>query len=81
MSETAQAPTSPSTPAGPAKNKVGLLKTDYKGAPSTLCVGCGHDSITNHIITSFYELGINPHNVAKMSGIGCSSKTPAYFMS
>lgn len=81
MSETAATPTSPAAPAAPAKNKAGLLKTDYKGSPSTLCVGCGHDSITNHIISSFYELGINPHNVAKMSGIGCSSKTPAYFMS
>jgi 2-oxoglutarate/2-oxoacid ferredoxin oxidoreductase subunit beta len=69
------------TAAAPATNKAGLTKADYKGSPSTLCVGCGHDSITNHIITSFYELGINPHEVAKMSGIGCSSKTPAYFMS
>src|SRR5258708_764412 len=73
-------PTSPGA-AAPTTNRLGLLKSDYKGAPSTLCVGCGHDSITNHIISSFYELGINPHNVAKMSGIGCSSKTPAYFMS
>src|SRR3984957_19380989 len=83
MSETAQAstPSTPAAPAAPAKNKIGLSKNDYKGAPSTLCVGCGHDSITNHIITSFYELGISPHDVAKMSGIGCSSKTPAYFMS
>ncbi|MBK9295194.1 MAG: 2-oxoacid:ferredoxin oxidoreductase subunit beta [Oligoflexia bacterium] len=64
----------------PSTNKIGLTKGDYKGAPSTLCIGCGHDSITNHIITSFFELGINPHQVAKMSGIGCSSKTPAYFM-
>lgn len=62
-------------------NKVGLSKTDYKGAASTLCTGCGHDSITNHIITAFYEVGIDPLKVAKMSGIGCSSKTPAYFMS
>src|ERR1700733_8527849 len=81
MSETAATPPTPAAPAAPAKNKAGLLKSDYKGAPSTLCIGCGHDSITNHIITSFYELGVNPHEVAKMSGIGCSSKTPAYFMS
>jgi 2-oxoglutarate ferredoxin oxidoreductase subunit beta len=75
--------TPPPTPsvAGPAKNSAGLAKSEYKGSPSTLCIGCGHDSITNHIITSFYELGVNPHDVAKMSGIGCSSKTPAYFMS
>jgi len=64
-----------------ATNRIGLSKLDYKGAPSTLCTGCGHDSITNHIISAFYELGINPHEVAKMSGIGCSSKTPAYFLS
>ncbi|MCC6277934.1 MAG: 2-oxoacid:ferredoxin oxidoreductase subunit beta [Oligoflexia bacterium] len=69
------------TAAAPSTNSIGLNKNDYKGGPSTLCIGCGHDSITNHIITSFYELGINPHMVAKMSGIGCSSKTPAYFMS
>ena len=66
-------PTNPGTgtpsPAAPTTNRLGLTKADYKGAPSTLCVGCGHDSITNHIITSFYELGINPHEVAKMSGI------------
>src|SRR5579864_21966 len=80
MSDTLTPPT-PAPSAAPTTNKIGLTKTDYKGAPSTLCVGCGHDSITNHIITSFYELGINPHEVAKMSGIGCSSKTPAYFMS
>src|SRR5579863_3532859 len=65
----------------PNQNKIGLSKADYKGAASTLCIGCGHDSITNHIITSFYELGVNPHQVAKLSGIGCSSKTPAYFLS
>lgn len=73
--------TAPSpTPPVSTSNSIGLSKNDYKGAPSTLCVGCGHDSITNHIISSFYELGVNPHDVAKMSGIGCSSKTPAYFM-
>lgn len=77
------APATPATPPTPAQsttNKIGLTKADYKGAASTLCIGCGHDSITNHIITAYYELGINPHEVAKMSGIGCSSKTPAYFM-
>jgi len=61
-------------------NSIGLTKEDYRGAPSTLCSGCGHDSITSHIITSFYELSIEPYKVAKMSGIGCSSKTPAYFL-
>ncbi len=54
---------------------------DYQGSPSTLCVGCGHDSISKHIITACYQSGIPPWKVAKMSGIGCSSKIPAYFMS
>ncbi len=53
---------------------------DYRGVPSTLCAGCGHDSITSQIIKSFYQMGIDPQQVAKMSGIGCSSKTPAYFL-
>lgn len=64
----------------PAKNRAGLTLADYKGAPSTLCDGCGHDAITSQIIKAFYELGIEPHQVAKLSGIGCSSKTPAYFL-
>jgi 2-oxoglutarate ferredoxin oxidoreductase subunit beta len=62
------------------KNKAGLEKKDYAGGVSTLCTGCGHDQITNHIITAFYGLHIDPFDVAKMSGIGCSSKTPGYFM-
>lgn len=62
-------------------NRLGLTLADYKGAPSTLCDGCGHDAITSQIIKAAYELGIEPHQVAKLSGIGCSSKTPAYFMS
>src|SRR5436190_17998365 len=62
-------------------NRAGLTKKDYGGSPSTLCTGCGHDSITLHIISAFYELDIPPHRVAKLSGFGCSSKTPAYFLS
>jgi 2-oxoglutarate/2-oxoacid ferredoxin oxidoreductase subunit beta len=62
-------------------NRVGLTMADYKGAPSTLCDGCGHDAITAQIIKAAYELGVEPYRVAKLSGIGCSSKTPAYFMS
>jgi len=62
------------------KNKIGLEKKDYVGGVSTLCTGCGHDQITNHIISAFYGLSIDPYDVAKMSGIGCSSKTPGYFM-
>jgi 2-oxoglutarate/2-oxoacid ferredoxin oxidoreductase subunit beta len=66
-------------PPAVAKNKLGLARTDYTGAPSTLCTGCGHDSITNHIISALFQSGINPYDLGKMSGIGCSSKTPAYF--
>src|SRR4030042_1183703 len=62
-------------------NRIGLSIADYKGAPSTLCSGCGHDAITSQIIKAFYEMGVNPSRVAKMSGIGCSSKSPAYFLS
>lgn len=64
----------------PQTNRIGLTLADYKGAPSTLCDGCGHDAITSQIIKAFFELGIEPHRVAKLSGIGCSSKTPAYFL-
>ncbi len=62
------------------KNAVGLTRRDYEGAITTLCAGCGHDSITAAIIQAFWELSIAPHKVAKLSGIGCSSKTPAYFL-
>jgi len=61
-------------------NKIGLLMSDYKGHASTLCAGCGHDAITSSIIKACYELGIEPRRVAKLSGIGCSSKTPNYFL-
>ncbi len=54
---------------------------DYEGSMSTLCAGCGHDSITAAIVRAFYELDTPPHMVAKLSGIGCSSKTPTYFVS
>jgi 2-oxoglutarate ferredoxin oxidoreductase subunit beta len=76
-----QSPTSPKAPGPqPSTNRVGLTLSDYKGAPSTLCDGCGHDAITSQIIKAYYELGVEPHTVAKLSGIGCSSKTPAYFL-
>jgi 2-oxoglutarate ferredoxin oxidoreductase subunit beta len=61
-------------------NLVGLSKNDYKGQPSTLCKGCGHNSIASQIIQIAYELNIRPHEVIKLSGIGCSSKSPAYFL-
>jgi 2-oxoglutarate ferredoxin oxidoreductase subunit beta len=68
-------------PAKTAKeNRIGLLLADYKGAESTLCAGCGHDAITASIVKAFHELGVDPTQVAKLSGIGCSSKTPNYFM-
>ncbi|MBL7542294.1 MAG: hypothetical protein JNL11_00690 [Bdellovibrionaceae bacterium] len=72
-----------STDITPAKNlnKAGLEKKDYAGGPSTLCTGCGHDSISAHIMNATFLNGIHPHNLAKMSGIGCSSKTPAYYIS
>src|SRR6267143_920556 len=62
------------------KNKLGFTHRDYEGTVSTLCAGCGHDSISGAIIQAFYELDIAPHRVAKLSGIGCSSKTPTYFL-
>jgi 2-oxoglutarate ferredoxin oxidoreductase subunit beta len=62
------------------KNKLGLTRRDYEGSMSTLCAGCGHDSVTAAIIQTFWEMDIEPHRVAKLSGIGCSSKTPTYFV-
>jgi 2-oxoglutarate/2-oxoacid ferredoxin oxidoreductase subunit beta len=64
-----------------AKNSAGYSRKDYEGVISTLCAGCGHDSTTTAIIQACFELSIEPHRVAKLSGIGCSSKTPAYFLS
>ena len=63
------------------RNALGLTTRDYEGTVSTLCAGCGHDSVTAAIIQAVFELDIEPHMLAKMSGIGCSSKTPAYFAS
>ncbi len=68
-------------PAPPAKvNRIGLESSVYKGLRSTLCPGCGHNAISERIIEACFELGIEPHRVAKLSGIGCSSKSPAYFL-
>lgn len=61
-------------------NQVGLSKNDYRGNPTTLCQGCGHNSISSQIITACYELGIIPEDIVKFSGIGCSSKSPFYFL-
>src|SRR3954469_18230193 len=72
-------------PAGPPPhlrpNAIGLTVRDYEGSMSTLCAGCGHDSVTAGIVRAFYELSIPPHMIAKLSGIGCSSKTPTYCVS
>jgi 2-oxoglutarate/2-oxoacid ferredoxin oxidoreductase subunit beta len=67
-------------PATSPVNKAGLTKSDYRGLPSTLCQGCGHNSIANQIIAACYELDIVPEEIMKFSGIGCSSKSPAYFL-
>ena len=61
-------------------NALGLTRRDYEGAMSTLCAGCGHDAVTAAIVQAFWELDMPPHRVAKLSGIGCSSKTPTYFL-
>ena len=70
---------SASTPAAPV-NHIGLTRADYDGHKTTLCPGCGHNAITGGIIQAAFEAGLEPHRVAKLSGIGCSSKTPAYFL-
>jgi len=70
------------TPAAePKTNRIGLTVIDYKGGKTTLCAGCGHNAISERIIDAMYEMGVKPERVAKFSGIGCSSKSPAYFMS
>lgn len=61
-------------------NAIGLSRNDYRGAPSSLCQGCGHNAIANQIISACYELNIPPERIVKFSGIGCSSKSPAYFL-
>src|SRR3982750_1439851 len=74
----ASTPTSTPTP---KTNRIGLQIIDYRGGKSTLCAGCGHNAISERIIDAMYEMGVEPERVMKMSGIGCSSKSPAYFMS
>jgi 2-oxoglutarate ferredoxin oxidoreductase subunit beta len=66
--------------ANPNINAAGLTKNDYRGAPSTLCLGCGHNSIANQIIAALYETSTVPEHIVKFSGIGCSSKSPTYFL-
>jgi len=73
------ATTTTSTPK-PKVNRIGLQVVDYRGGKTTLCAGCGHNAISERIIDAMYEMGVKPESVAKFSGIGCSSKSPAYFM-
>jgi 2-oxoglutarate ferredoxin oxidoreductase subunit beta len=73
--------TSPFTPKPMKTNRIGLQVLDYRGGKTTLCAGCGHNAISERILEAFFEMGIEPERVMKMSGIGCSSKSPAYFMS
>jgi 2-oxoglutarate ferredoxin oxidoreductase subunit beta len=68
------------TPPPKKLNHIGLEVVQYKGGKTTLCAGCGHNSISERIVEAFYDLGVNPYTVAKFSGIGCSSKSPAYFL-
>src|SRR5256712_2735688 len=68
----------PTPPGG--RNRIGLTRADYDGSKTTLCPGCGHNAITAGIIQAAYDAALEPHRVAKLSGIGCSSKTPAYFL-
>ena len=72
--------TTPATNPPAKTNRIGLTVLDYRGSKTTLCAGCGHNAISERIIDAFYEMGVQPERVAKMSGIGCSSKSPAYFM-
>ena len=72
--------TPPATPA-PKTNRIGLAVLDYKGGKTTLCAGCGHNAISERILEAMYEMGVQPERLIKLSGIGCSSKSPAYFMS
>src|SRR6201984_1369509 len=64
----------------PKTNRIGLPIVDYRGGKTTLCAGCGHNAISERIIDAMYEMGVPPERVIKPSGIGCSSKSPAYFM-
>src|ERR1700692_657864 len=79
MGTTTNTPAPSSAPA-PKTNRIGLTVIDYKGGKTTLCAGCGHNAISERIIDAMYEMGVQPERVAKLSGIGCSSKSPAYFM-
>src|SRR5579872_5173451 len=72
--------TTPTSTPAPKTNRIGLTVLDYRGSKTTLCAGCGHNAISERIIDAMYEMGVQPERLIKTSGIGCSSKTPAYFM-
>src|SRR5881397_2734877 len=72
--------TTPTSTPKPKVIRIGLSVLDYRGGKTTLCAGCGHNAISERIIDALYEMGVQPERVAKLSGIGCSSKTPAYFL-
>jgi 2-oxoglutarate/2-oxoacid ferredoxin oxidoreductase subunit beta len=72
--------TTPTSTPAPKTNRIGLTVMEYKGGKTTLCAGCGHNAISERIIDAMYDMGVQPERVAKLSGIGCSSKSPAYFM-
>src|SRR5436305_12518776 len=69
------------TPPSPKTNRLRLQVVDYRGGKTTLCAGCGHNAISERVVDAMYEMGVRPERVLKLSGIGCSSKTPAYFIS
>src|ERR1700677_1596450 len=73
--------TNSNPPANPKINRLGLQVLNYRGGKTTLCGGCGHNAISERIIDALYEMGVQPERVMKLSGIGCSSKSPAYFLS
>src|SRR5919204_755367 len=73
--------TTPTSTPAPKTNRLGLQVVDYRGGKTTLCAGCGHNAISERVIDALYEMGVQPERVLKLSGIGCSSKSPAYFIS
>src|ERR1700744_392382 len=81
MGTTPVTPTPVEAPKPAAKtNRIGLQVLGYRGGKTTLCAGCGHNVISERIIDAFYEMGVQPERLMNLSGIGCSSKSPAYFM-
>ena len=72
--------TTPTSTPAPKTNRIGLTVLDYRGGKTTLCAGCGHNAVSERIIDAMYEMGVQPEGVVKLSGIGCSSKSPAYFL-